>query len=343
MLGSFLNAQASGLQNARLLLGGTLNSTAGQFAKLAAVPYSKSLKLPDLIEITPDLEQDGIRAANLFDANVPTDELCAIVAPGNTLLASLIGDQRVHYDFTRWIPLLTAHSAAIVIVRTDSPHTGLRSRLRNFFIDHSVRLAVSHPTGLELGALLGLTLLGLQPIAVPGYTKTSDALEALKRNEIDAFQVLPYTLDTSLEEFLAQLPPTVAPLYYSGTLPDTFTDRIPNFLEAHQQLRHRTPEGNLYEAWQAVSACAYTALTVALPMLTPHNFIADWVKASSDVLQNSSIQHWAEMHHFALAVGDNASPFLSRATASLNARLALQRWISFNSPRWRDNQETRLF
>jgi len=335
-----LSAKAADIPDAHLLLGGTMTSIQGQFGELAAGVISRTLGLDAPLEITPDIGQDGVRAANLFDANSAPDGSTALIAPGSVLLASLTGDPRVHYDFARWTPLLTAHTTTVVIARAEL-HKTLRSRLKGFFHDHPVRLAVSRPTGTELDALLGLTLLGLRPIPVSGFARTEDALDALANNQVDAVQLLPYTLGVPVEDILAKLPPDTVPLYHTGDLSDTSADSIPNFLEAYQQARHRPPEGALYRAWQAVSASTYPALTVALPMLTPPDLVKSWQKACWDAAVDPTVRHWAEKHHFMLAAGDNAAPFLSRATPDIGAILALRRWIAMNTPRWRIGQETR--
>ncbi|EHH69293.1 hypothetical protein [Gluconobacter morbifer] len=337
---SGLPAFADTLPEAHLLLGGTLASPAGQFGELAAGALSRSLGLETPIQLVPDLGQDGVRAANLFDANGAPDGSTAIAAQGATLLASLIGDNRVHYDFGRWIPVLIAHTTTIVVARAEL-HRTLRSRLTGFFHDHPVRLAVSRPAGNELNALLGLSLLGLRPVPVPGYLTATEALAALREGKVDAVQISPYALDVPLDDALAHLPSGTAALYHTGDLTDTQTDSIPNFLEAYQEVRGRPPEGPLFNAWRAIAASLDTALVIALPMLTPPDIVAQWSKACIAAATDNGVRHWAAKHHFMLASGDNAAPFLSRSVPDLGATLALRRWVTVNTTRWRAGQETR--
>ncbi|MFT8764322.1 MAG: hypothetical protein ABF809_10050 [Gluconobacter potus] len=333
-------ARAGTLTDVQLLLGGTLASTPGQFAELASGPLSHALGLETPLELTPDIGQDGVRAANLFDANSAPDGNTALALPGATLLASLTGDSRVHYDFGRWIPVLVASTTTVVIARAEL-HKTLRSRLTGFFHDHPVRLAVSHIGGPELNALMGLSLLGLRPIPVPGYVDSSNALTALHEGAVDAVQISPYTLDRPLDDVLANLPEGTSAIYYTGDLTDTHATTIPIFMEAYQQARHRPPEGPFYHAWQAVSAAADTAMAIALPMLTPPEIIMQWSHACSAVGADAGVRRWADLHHFKLATGDNAAPFLSRTVPDLGATLALRRWLAVNIPRWREGQETR--
>ncbi|GBR69672.1 type 2 periplasmic-binding domain-containing protein [Gluconobacter kanchanaburiensis] len=333
-------AWAAAATDVQLLLGGTLTSIPGQFAELANAALSRSLDLDTPLELTPDIGQDGVRAANLFDANSAPDGNTALAFPGSTLLASLTGDTRVHYDFGRWTPVLVASTTTVVIARTEL-HKTLRSRLTGFFHDHPVRLAVSHIGGPELNALMGLSLLGLRPIPVVGYVDSSAALSALHAGDVDAVQISPYTLDRPLDDVLANLPEGTGAIYYTGDLTDTHSSNIPIFLEAYQQARRRAPEGPFYHAWQAVSASADTAMAIALPMLTPPEVVGKWSRACSATVSDSGVRHWADLHHFKLATGENAEPFLSRTVPDLGATLALRRWLAVNTPRWRQGQETR--
>ena len=333
-------ANASTLPEAKLLLGGTLASIPGQFGELAEGPISKGLGLDTPIQLQPDLGQDGVTAANLFDANEAPDGRTAIVVPGATLLASLTGDSRVHYDFGRWIPLMLARTATVVVGRIEMRRS-FRMRIEGFFHNHSVRLAVSRASGPELSAMLGLTLLGMRPIPVPGFVSAEQALAALRDGTVDAVQISPCTMNVPLAEVLKSLPAGTAPLYQTGDISDLQAEQIPNFLEAYQQVRRKPPEGLLYQAWQGVSSSTDTAVTVALPMLTSPDVVMQWRKACALAVADSGMRHWAELRHFWLADGANAAPLLSRATPPLSATLALRRWIAINTPRWRSGQETR--
>lgn len=329
------------LSNAQLLIGGALHSIPGQFGELAtnALTHGLGLNLP--IQLTPDVGFDGVKVANEFDSNVAADGQTALVAPGAAFTAAQTGDPRTHYDFTRWIPLLVAHTASVVVTRTDT-HQNFAHRLRSFFHGRSLRLAVSHPTGNELSALLGLTLLDLHPTPIPGFATAHDALQALNTGIVDAVQILPTRGDAPLLETLKTLPEGVAPLYHTGDLSDTPLNDIPNFLEISEQTRHRPPEGLLFSAWQAVSSGICTPFAVTLPMLTPPPAIERWATACANAADDDSMRHWADTYHFSLETKDNAGPFFSRIRPTPEAQLALRRWLAMNTPRWRLGQESRL-
>ncbi|MBR0559913.1 hypothetical protein [Neokomagataea anthophila] len=334
-------APSTALPNAQLLIGGTLHSIPGQFGELATNALSHGLGLNLPIQLSPDIGLDGVKVANEFDSNVAADGQTALVVPGSAFIAAQTGDPRTHYDFTRWIPLLVAHTASVVVTRTDT-HQNFAHRLRSFFHGRSLKLAVSHPTGNELSALLGLTLLDLHPTPVPGFATAQDALQALHNGLVDAVQILPTRGDAPLLETLKNLPEGVAPLYHTGDLSGTPLNDIPNFLEISEQMRRRPPEGQLFSAWQAVSAGVCTPFAVALPMLTPPPLVERWKNACADASDDDSIRHWAETYHFSLETEDNAAPFFSRIRPTPESQLALRRWIAMNTPRWRLGQETRL-
>ncbi|QDH25165.1 hypothetical protein D5366_08030 [Neokomagataea tanensis] len=337
-----LHAATPPLSSAQLLMGGTLRSIPGQFSELASAPLTRGLGLTTPIQLTPDVGLDGVKVANEFDNSIAADGQTAIVVPGNAFIAAQTGDPRTHYDFTRWIPLLVAHTVSVVVTRADT-HLNFAHRLRNFFRGHSVRLAVSHPTGSELSALLGLSLLDLHPTPVPGFATSQEALNALSNGLVDAVHIMPTRGSPPLLDTLKSLPPGVAPLYHTGDLSGTPLNDIPNFLEVCEQLRRRPPEGPLFAAWQAASAGICTPFAVALPMLTPPPLVERWKNACSAAAENEDVRHWAETYYFSLATGENAAPFFSRIRPSAEAQLALRRWIALNTPRWRLGQETRLF
>ncbi|GBR46856.1 hypothetical protein AA106556_1254 [Neokomagataea tanensis NBRC 106556] len=324
-----------------MLIGGTLHSIPGQFGELAtnALTHGLGLNLP--IQLSPDIGLDGVKVANEFDSNVAADGQTALVVPGSAFIAAQTGDPRTHYDFTRWIPLLVAHTASVVVTRTDT-HQDFAHRLRSFFHGRSLKLAVSRPTGNELSALLGLTLLDLHPTPVSGFATAQDALQALNAGLVDAVQILPTRGDAPLLETLKNLPEGVAPLYHTGDLSGTPLNDIPNFLEVSEQMRRRPPEGQLFAAWQAVSAGICTPFAVALPMLTPPPLVEHWRNACAEAVDDDDMRHWAETYYFSLATGENAAPFFSRIRPTPESQLALRRWIAINTPRWRLGQETRL-
>lgn len=336
---------ANTVSDARLLLGGTLASLPGQFATLAAPGLSRALKLESPIQLVPDVGQDGVGAANRFDLASGPDGSSAVAVPASTLLAALSGDPRVHYDPARWAPLLSAQTTTVLVLR-DSFRLRPGGRLRGLIEDRPARLAVSRPT-TDLDAMLGLTLLGLHPLPVPGFLTGEDGLKALAEGTVDAVQLRPDAVQEPMAALLARLPPGASAIYRVGDAPLPGAEQpgignLPGFAEAFQQTHRGAPSGPLYRAWQAVSAGTCAALTVALPMLTPPDLVGQWRHAFAMVAADPAIREWAQARGFRLLAGDAAAPSLTRASADLGAVLALRRWVAMNTPRWRSGQETRI-
>ena len=60
---------------------------------------------------------DGVTGANRLDALVVPDGKTAAILPGAALIAWLTGDSRVHFDPTRWVPLMAGANSGVLVVR----------------------------------------------------------------------------------------------------------------------------------------------------------------------------------------------------------------------------------
>ncbi|GAB6853809.1 hypothetical protein [Asaia astilbis] len=327
---------SSPMGSPRLIVGGGPDSLPGQAAPLLSAALAKGLALPVPVKTHYDLGRDGVTAANLFDTVSPeADGGTAILAPGAALIASLSGDGRVHFDFSRWAALMLARRPVVTLARAEL-HRTIRSRLSGLFHDRPVRLAVSHPTGVELTSLLGLSLLGLHPLPVPGYASKSAALDALKSGQVDAVQLTPGPGD-DLSADIASAPQGIKPIFYSGPV----IPGVPDFEATYMMARGHAPGGALFQAWQTVANASATALVLALPMLTPPLAIARWRHAAQQAAATPELVSWNETQRLIVTTGADAAPLLNQLEPELTALLALRRWINNNQPRWRLGQETR--
>ncbi|RUT26657.1 hypothetical protein C0V97_04905 [Asaia sp. W19] len=320
----------------RLIVGGGPDSLPGQVAPILATALARGLSTLTPISTHYDLGRDGVTAANLFDTQSPeADGNTAILAPGAALIASLAGDARVHFDYSRWAALIMARRPVVTLAKAEL-HRSLRSRLSGMFHDRPVRLAVSHPTGVELSSLLGLSLLGLHPLPVPGYAGKAEALEALKSGQVDAVQLTPGPGD-DLSADIASAPEGIKPIFFSGPT----IAGVPSFDATYAMARGHAPSGALYQAWGAVSNAAASALILALPMLTPPLAIARWRHAAQEAVTEAALKTWNDSQHLTITAGADAAPLLNQLEPELTSLLALRRWINNNQPRWRQGQETR--
>jgi len=324
------------IDSPKLIVGGGPDSLPGQVAPILAAALARGLATPSPIATHYDLGRDGVTAANLFDTVSPeADGGTTILAPGAALIASLSGDGRVHFDFSRWAALIMARRPVVTIARAEL-HRTIRSRLSGLFHDRPVRLAVSHATGVELTSLLGLSLLGLHPLPVPGYGTKEAALDALKNGQVDAVQLTPGP-DDDLSADIASAPQGIKPIFYSGPV----IPGVPDFEATYQMARGHAPSGALYQSWLSVANAAASALVLALPMLTPPLAVARWRHAAQEAVVDPTLKKWNDAQHLTITAGADAAPLLNQLEPDLTALLALRRWINNNQPRWRQGQETR--
>lgn len=320
----------------RLIVGGGPDSLPGQVAPILAAALAAGLNTPPPIAVHYDAGRDGVTAANLFDNVSPeADGGTAILAPGAALIASLSGDNRVHFDFSRWAALIMARRPVVTLARAEL-HRTLRARLSGLFHDRPVRVAVSQPTGVELSSLLGLSLLGLHPLPVTGFASKAAALEALQSGQVDAVQLTPGPGD-DLASDIASAPAGIKPIFGSGPA----VPGVPQFETTYQIARGHAPSGALYQAWLAVSSAAASALVLALPMLTPPLAIARWRHAAQVAVLDPALKGWNNSQHLDVVAGADSAPFLNQCMPELTSLLAVRRWINNNQPRWRQGQESR--
>ncbi|AQS87142.1 hypothetical protein NCH01_24460 [Neoasaia chiangmaiensis] len=320
----------------QLILGGGPDSLPGQIAPLLSHALERGLNLDMPLRTRTDVGRDGVTAANLFDTGMAADGATALVAPGAALVASLSGDPRVHFDYSRWVPIMMAQRPVVTLARAEL-HRSLKERLEGWLHDHPVRLAVSQPTGVELASLLGLSLLGLHPVPVEGLASQDAALRALQNGTVDAVQLTSNPAGESIEKIIAQAPSGTLPMFHIGNEELS----LPSFGQSFEEARRRQPGGPLYDAWQSVALAASTGLTVALPMLTPAPLVARWRHAATLAAETPELRNWSRGNQVSLVSGAESAPLLSALTPDLTALLALRRWINNNTPRWRLGQETR--
>ncbi|CAI9121726.1 hypothetical protein [Brytella acorum] len=319
-----------------IIVGGAPGTVPGQLGPLLARTLASSLSGGMPLSTNPDIGRDGVTAANAFDIGSFGDGSTSLLVPGAAVIAAMCADQRVHFDYTRWVPILMA-SAPVVTLARPFLHASLRARVSDFFRDRSVRLAVSQPTGAELTSLLGLSILGLRPTPVPNIPTYREAFAALSAGTVDAVQITPGAEGTTLDQILAEAPEGVTPIFQTGLIDGAY----PTFEQAYQQTHHRLPDGALFTAWKAIAAAAAIDAALVVPMLTSPQNVARWRHAAELAIATPNLTDWAKNRGLALSAGSSTTRFLSDLTPDLTALLALRRWVNANTPRWRAHQETR--
>lgn len=314
-----------GALSAELFVAGGPGTAPARWAPLLATAFSDTLPTDAPMDMRTSAGQDGVTGANLFDAQSIEDTTAALLVPGAAIMASQTGDSRVHFDYQRWLPVLLGTASPVVVGRVD-----FRRSLRTLLQDHPVRVAVSVPTGIELPTILAMTLLSMRPIPVSGLAAPADAMDALRKGEVDVIQLPASNAKPDVLATLAR--DGFEPLF---TLDAQDGGPAPDFATRFAALRGHAPRNPLYPAYCAVAATAAMDTGLVLPMLTPPALAARWRHAASLVASRPEIVALARDAGVHLVAGIDSAEAYGRLRPELSNLLALRRWVAERGADWR--------
>jgi tripartite-type tricarboxylate transporter receptor subunit TctC len=221
---------------------------------------------------------DGVTGANQFATQTGLDGGTAMLVPGAAVLAWLAGDSRVHFDPSRWLPIIARTAPAIVVGHAIRP--GRR-----------VRVAAGSAISPALAAMLAFDLLGAEVQPVFGLGDPATALSALQAGHVEA--VLLHG-SAPLESLAADYP--AAQPQFSFGVPtgdgayrrDDAAPEIPTLLEYNTALGRPAPAGPRFEAWCCAAGAVQLQYALVLPSLTPPSGVALWHEAGAHALAPDS-------------------------------------------------------
>jgi hypothetical protein len=262
---------------------------------------------------------DGVTAANQFDARVAPDAETVLLLPGETPLAWLTGDPRARFDAACWLPVMAGLTSGVLASRV--PATGLRPGAR-------LRVATTAtPAGPELAALLGLDLMGIEPVAATGLPGPDAALPALRARLVDAV----FIAGPEAPAALAQACQAGATPLFSlgvpsegGVLRDPLLPDIPTAPELATMLNGRRPGGLLSGVWRSVAAAAQIEFAVVLPPLTPASLVSQWRRAGAE----AALTLQGRVPGVRLLAAPEANIAANAVVADPAAILELRRWLA---------------
>ncbi|CAK7192720.1 hypothetical protein COMNV_00926 [Commensalibacter sp. Nvir] len=304
------------------LVGGTKNSKLAYWSKKLSASFSKNFPSEPAISLDYTTGHDSVTAANRFDTRITPDGNTALITTGNAFIAALAGDKRVHYDYERWIPVLSATIPSVVIARQPF-HNSIPDLLRN----RVMKIAVSTLIGKELPTLLGIELLQINTVPILGLTDHNQAVEALKNGQIDALQI-------SSTEGLKNLPNLLKKGFHVFFSFEKNSDYSPSFFDVYSKLHHFLNGNTLYQAWQALSMASRLHMAVVLPMLTASPLVSKWRMCASKIANDPEISNFASQHYITLQTDPVCNAILSDVSPSITAALALKRWLNIKIPQW---------
>jgi hypothetical protein len=229
---------------------------------------------------------DGVTGANQLDSLVVPDGRTAAILPGAALNAWLTGDSRVHFDPTRWVPLMIGSNSGVLVVRLPK---GAAPDLQSLRAMAPLRLAAYQPESNDLAALLALARMGVPMAPVFGLRGHDAKTRAFLSGEVDAV-------------FLAGegVPEDVAPLTAGGGVPvfclgsmtpDGVVTGDPLFpgLPDVAGFRGASAPGELDSAFHVAAMAARTDFLLVLPRLSDPNRVAQWGQAAKAAIASPGL------------------------------------------------------
>lgn len=221
---------------------------------------------------------DGVTGANRLDALVVPDGKTAAILPGAALIAWLTGDQRVHFDPTRWVPLMAGGNSGVLVARLPA---GAAPDLRTLQSLAPLKLAADQPESNDLAVLLALARLGVSTVPVFGLRSTDAKISAFIAGKVDAV----FLCGEGVPEDIAPLTPgggvpvfSLGLQHVDGTIsPDPAFPSLPDATALGPSV---TPF--LDAAYRAAACAARLDFIMVLPRLTDPGIIAQWRQAASE-------------------------------------------------------------
>ncbi len=293
-----------------LLTGGPQDGRISRWSDAFALALSARFAHHPQIRTQPIGGLDGVTGANRLDALVVPDGKTAALLPGAALIAYLTSDPRVHFDPTRWTPLLAGSQSGVLMMRAPA---GTKPDLIAMAAHMPpLRLGADQPQSNDLAALLALARLGVPVSPVFGLRGTEAKTRAFIAGEVDAV----FICGEGVPEDIAPLSAAGAQAIFSigqlgpeGTLgPDPLFPALPNILATPSQ-----GPAFLNVASQAAAAAARLDFLVVLPRLIDPSAIALWRQAADEAADSPSLIAAAS----ASAISLQAAPVLA---ASLSAQ-----------------------
>ncbi len=312
------------LTNPAMMVAGPADTATARWAGLLVGPLATALHPGRALAVSAIGGRDGVTGANAFEALTNPDGSTALLVPGAAAIAWLAGDPRVHFDAGRWVPALASFGAAVLLGRRVAQPARLR-------------VAASTPAGIELPALLGLSLLGITPVPVFGLADPDDARAALLGGHVDAIMLTGRDVPQRMAALSHQ---DLGPIFSLGTgaratsRGDRMLADVPTLPELYQARLGRRPAGPLFDAWMATAAAARLDAALVLQPLTPPALVAQWRGACTQAIADPLLAVAVRTAQLKPLPAPDCVGALSVIVADETTLLALRRWIASRTD-WR--------
>lgn len=314
--------------NYTVLVGGLPGGRTERWARAIALGLAGKLSPGTQLRLQPVGGPDGVTGANRLQTMVISDGRTAAALPGETAIAFLTGDPRVHFQPGEWIPILAGLNPGVI---------ALRGGLARLSETTPVRLAAASPESLDLAAILAFDRLGVATAPVFGLRGAAATIRAFSQGEADA------VLLTGEE-----IPADAASLEAAGGVPicsvgivdaqgrivrDPLFPDLPTVDELAATRDAPVLPPPLDQAYRAVLAASRIDFVLVLPHLTPPASVALWRQAALQAAEGAAIKAATAASAITLTVA-NAAPATAPLSAAPNAMFAL-RQLLFKRFGWR--------
>jgi len=293
-----------------LLVAGPDGAQTSRWGNACALAMSAGFPGSPMIVTQPVGGLDGVTGANRLDALVVPDGTTAAILPGAALIAWLTGDSRVHFDPTRWVPLMAGGGSGVLVMRTQA---GVGANLAGLRAMSPLRLAADQPQSNDLAALLALARLGVATAPVFGLRDIDAKTKAFAAGDVDAVFVSGEGVPADVGALAANGAVPVFSLGVQlgdGTVgPDPLFPGLPDVIALNG---NATPF--LDAAYQAAAAAARLDFVMVLPKLTDPDAVAAWRQAADAAMGMPGLSAAAS----ASAVTLQPAAVLSAAMSALN-------------------------
>jgi hypothetical protein len=308
-----------------LLVAGPDGGQTSRWGDACAVALSSFLPGNPMIMAEPVGGLDGVTGANQLDALVVPDGKTAAILPGVALIAYLVGDVRVHFDPTRWVPLLTGVNSGVLMVRATTPAADVTTLRAH----GPLRLAVDQAQSRDLAAMLGLARLGIATAPVCALRDTDAKTRAFTNGDVDAV----FLCGEGLPEDIATLTAAGAvPFFSIGALgPDGRIGPDPAF-PAIPEARSLGPAANpdIDAAYQAAAVAAQLDFLLVLPKLTDPTAANNWTMASMQASTSPALAAAASASAVTLQPDTALAGALAALTIPQTAQSSMQAYLAKN-------------
>jgi len=264
---------------------------------------------------------DGVTGGNRLDALVVPDGKTAAMLPGVSLVAWLTGDARVHFDPTRWAPVLAGGQSGVLVARLGNTPPSLQA-LQAF---GGLRLAADQPESNDLAALLALERMGVQTAPVFGLRGTEAKTKAFTAGEVDAV-------------FLCGegVPEDIAPLSANGGVAVFCLGKMvagalgpdPLFPGVPEASAFAPVSASLEAAYHAAAAAARLDYFMVLPRLSDPASLAAWRAAAVAGAADAALQSAASASAVTLLAAPDAMAELAALDISPADQAGLQDFLA---------------